>query len=120
MAPGEIIRIENIFFDFDSASLRPESYLQLNRLARILIDHPEFGVIVMAHTDDRGKDAYNLDLSRRRAYSVLKYMIMVGYDVGHIRNEGFGETKPAVPNTSDENRQYNRRIEFQFYPIEIK
>jgi outer membrane protein OmpA-like peptidoglycan-associated protein/tetratricopeptide (TPR) repeat protein len=113
---GQVVRINNIFFDFDSDAIRPESKSQLDRVARILIEHPEFSTIVMAHTDDRGNDAYNMDLSRRRAASVMRYFILSGYDLRHIRSEGLGETKPAAPNDSPESRQLNRRVEFKFEP----
>lgn len=117
MASGEPIRVNNIFFDFDSDRIRPESKRQLDQLGSLLVEYPDFGVVVMAHTDDWGNDHYNMDLSRRRASSVVRYLIMVGYDVSKIRWEGHGESKPAVPNDTAAHRQFNRRVEFRFYPL---
>jgi outer membrane protein OmpA-like peptidoglycan-associated protein len=116
-ASGDVFRINNILFDFDSDKLRPESVKQIQKLAAILIEYPDFALEVQAHTDDVGDDAYNLDLSRRRAYSVLKYMIASGYEIGHITSNGYGETAPLVPNDSPAHRQFNRRVEFKFSPI---
>ncbi len=113
---GDLIRLNNIYFDFDSDNLRPESHQQIHYLARLLAEHPEIGVAVQAHTDNIGSDIYNLDLSKRRAYSVLRYMILSGYDLSHITSMGFGESVPAVPNDSPEHRQYNRRVEFKLLP----
>jgi outer membrane protein OmpA-like peptidoglycan-associated protein/tetratricopeptide (TPR) repeat protein len=114
---GEAIVINNILFDFDSDRLRTESFETIAHIARFLIEHPDIGIEVLAHTDNAGNDAYNLDLSRRRAFAVLTYMISVGYDVSHIRSQGYGESKPIVPNDTPEHRQLNRRVEFQFYPV---
>jgi outer membrane protein OmpA-like peptidoglycan-associated protein/tetratricopeptide (TPR) repeat protein len=118
LASGDAVRVNNIFFDFDSDHLRPESMRQLDRLAALLKKYPEYGVQVMAHTDNWGNDTYNLGLSNRRAASVLRYMTQAGYDISHIQSQGFGESKPEVPNDSPEHRQFNRRVEFRFYPIQ--
>lgn len=117
LASGEPVRINNIFFDFDSDQLRPESVRQLTALSELLMKYPEFGVKVQAHTDDVGHAPYNLDLSRRRAASVVRYMVTAGFTTGRIQSEGFGESKPAVPNDSPEHRQFNRRVEFTFFPM---
>lgn len=117
VASGESIRINNVFFDYDATTLRPESKRQLDRLASLLVQYQDFGVSISAHTDDRGDDAYNLALSRRRADAVLRYLDSKGFSSKRITSEGFGERKPAVPNDSDENRQFNRRVEFSLFPI---
>lgn len=117
MESGAPIRINNIFFDFDAARLRPESRRQLDRLATLLLQYPEFGVVVMAHTDSWGEDAYNMELSRRRAYEVLQYMNKKGFTTVQLRSEGHGERQPAAPNDTAENRQFNRRVEFRFFPV---
>lgn len=114
---GEPVRINNIFFDFDSDHLRPESRHQLDRLSTLLNEYPDFGVTVQAHTDDVGNDAYNLDLSRRRAASVVKYMEATGLSSSRLHSQGYGESVPAVSNDTAEHRQFNRRVEFTFFPI---
>jgi outer membrane protein OmpA-like peptidoglycan-associated protein len=117
MASGAPIRINNVFFDFDAVTLRPESKRQLDRLADLLLQYTDYGVFISAHTDDAGTDNYNLILSRRRANSVLEYLSAKGFSAERVKSEGFGERKPAVANDSPENRQFNRRVEFSLYPL---
>lgn len=114
VSSGKAYVLDNIFFDFDKDVLRPESFIQLDLLARILAENPDINVELSAHTDSYGDDAYNFDLSRRRAYSVLRYLILNGIDVSRIKSKGMGESQPRVPNTNAKNRQLNRRVEFVF------
>lgn len=113
---GLTVRINNVFFDYDSDVLRVESFPELDRLARILIENSDLSVEIMGHTDDRGSDAYNQRLSQKRANAVVKYLIMSGFDTNKITATGYGEAKPAVPNDTPEGRQLNRRVEFRFVP----
>ncbi|MEM0997006.1 MAG: OmpA family protein [Bacteroidota bacterium] len=113
---GLAVRINNVFFDFDRDELRPESRYELDRLARILLENPNLNVEIMGHTDDVGNDAYNLDLSRRRARSVMRYLVLSGYPVDKITYAGYGERQPLVENDSPEGQQLNRRVEFRFLP----
>jgi outer membrane protein OmpA-like peptidoglycan-associated protein len=117
MESGEPIRINNVFFDFDAATLRSESTRQLDRLAELLLQYKDYGVKVESHTDDKGNDNYNLSLSHRRAEAVLQYLARKGFSSERIKSEGFGEAKPAVPNDSPENCQFNRRVEFSLFPL---
>ncbi len=117
MASGEPIRVNNVFFDFDAATLRPESKRQLDRLSDLLLQYKDYGVFVSAHTDDVGNEDYNLELSHRRANAVLQYLAAKGFSAQRIKSEGFGESKPSIPNDSPENRQFNRRVEFSLYPL---
>ena len=66
-----------------------------------------------AHTDSRGADEYNITLSENRARSVMEYILAKGIATNRIVSHGYGETKPVVPNDTDENRQLNRRVEFK-------
>lgn len=110
---GHITVLENIFFDFDKHDLRPESYVQLKILARILRENPEVKIELSAHTDNIGDDEYNIALSNRRANAAMQYLISKGLDVSRVKSIGMGEKMPRVPNTSAENRQLNRRVEFK-------
>lgn len=108
------VRINNIFFDFDKYDLKAESRRELDRLARILIENDHMGVEIMGHTDNWGTTQYNQRLSQKRANSVLKYLILAGYDTRKISAVGYGEAKPVAPNTTAAGRKLNRRVEFRF------
>jgi outer membrane protein OmpA-like peptidoglycan-associated protein len=112
---GIPLRINNLFFDYDRSSLRPESFPELNRMAGIIRSHPGLKVEIMGHTDDAGPDAYNLTLSESRALSVRDYLLTKGVPPESLTAKGYGETKPMLPNTSEKNRQMNRRVEFRFF-----
>ncbi len=103
--------LNNIFFDSGKAELRPESFTELNKLQLLLTQNPSLKVEISGHTDDVGKDAENQALSEKRALSVADYLIKKGVNTQNIKVKGYGKTKPIVPNTSEENRQINRRIE---------
>jgi outer membrane protein OmpA-like peptidoglycan-associated protein len=111
---GEALRINNLFFDYDKSSLRQESFPELNRLAKIILDNPGIKVEIMGHTDDKGTDDYNKRLSEARAQEVFKYLVSKNIPPERMTAKGYGKSKPIVPNTSDENRQMNRRVEFRF------
>ena len=110
---GESIILRNIFFDFDKATLRDESTAELERLYKILVDNPTIKVEISGHTDSEGSDDYNLDLSDRRAESVVKYLSEKGIDSGRMIWKGYGETVPIATNETAEGRQENRRTEFK-------
>lgn len=109
---GMTTRLDNIFFDFDKFDLLQESYPELNKVASLLHNNPEISIEIRGHTDDKGSDTYNLELSKNRAASVKEYLISQGIQANRIRSKGFGEQQPLKPNTSPQNRQFNRRIEF--------
>ncbi len=111
---GETIRLNNVFFDFNSAILRRESYPELRRFIKVLEAYPASRFEIMGHTDDVGKDKYNNWLSLRRANSILTFLNQRGVDVSRVTANGYGESMPAVPNTNAKNRQFNRRVEFRF------
>jgi outer membrane protein OmpA-like peptidoglycan-associated protein len=109
---GQVVRLNNVFFDFDKWDLRAESHLELNRVVKLLEENPKIEIEMSAHTDSRGSDEYNIKLSDNRARSVMEYILSKGISPERIRSQGYGETKPVVPNDTDENRQLNRRVEF--------
>ena len=108
------VRINNIFFDFNKSELRPESFPELNRLAKVLQENPDRKVEISGHTCSMGTEAYNLDLSKRRAQSVVGYLISVGCDDASLIARGYGEGKPIASNETEEGRTQNRRVEFRF------
>ena len=110
---GQVVRLNNVFFDFDKWDLRPESYVELNRVVELMTNNPSIEIEMSAHTDSYGSDEYNFKLSDERARSVREYILSKGIDPKRIVSQGYGETKPVVPNDTDENRQLNRRVEFK-------
>lgn len=110
---GNAIVLKNIFFDFDKATLRPESFNELDRLVQLLTENPTIKVEISAHTDSKGSDDYNMKLSQRRAESVVNYLISKGITSDRLVAKGYGETKPIDTNDTEEGRQNNRRVEFK-------
>jgi outer membrane protein OmpA-like peptidoglycan-associated protein/tetratricopeptide (TPR) repeat protein len=111
------IEVENIYYDFDKATLRKEASTGLAELLSILQDNPNLVVEISSHTDSRGNAAYNERLSQRRAESVVAYLIKNGIDKSRLQAKGYGETKLANncgdgKKCSDAEHQQNRRTEF--------
>lgn len=88
--------IENIFYDFDKASLRAESKAALDSMVMILKDNPQIVIEMASHTDRWGSEEYNLRLSDRRAQSVVDYLISAGIDKSRLRPKGYGKTRPKT------------------------
>lgn len=113
VAVGSKIILKNIFFDFDKATLRPESTNELERLIKLLQDVPTLKIEIGSHTDSKGKDDYNMKLSQSRSESVVNYLITHGISADRLVAKGYGETKPIATNDTDDGRQQNRRSEFE-------
>lgn len=97
--------LENIFYDFDKATLRPESKTALDELVNMLRDNPNITIEMASHTDRHGTDEYNIDLSQRRAKSVVDYLIESGIAADRLQAQGYGESRPKVV-TKRVNREY--------------
>ena len=110
---GSTIVLRNIFFDFDKATIRPESANELERLIKLLNDNPTLKIELGSHTDSKGSDDYNWKLSESRSKSVVDYLIGKGISTARLVAKGYGETKPIDTNDTDEGRQNNRRTEFK-------
>ncbi len=109
----QIVILDKVYFAFDGDQIDPRSQQLLDEVATVLRVHPEVKKVeVGGHTDDRGKDAYNLDLSQRRVDSVRKYLIEKGVEPARLEAKGYGETKPIESNKTAEGRANNRRVEF--------
>lgn len=102
---------DNLLFETGSDVIVESSFPSLNDLAKILINNPVTKLRLEAHTDDVGNDDANMLLSKRRAAAVEHYLEDKGVAHQRITSEGFGETRPKLPNTSDGNRKINRRVE---------
>lgn len=137
--------VENIFYDFDKATLRPESKKALDEMAQMLKDNPHVAIEMASHTDRKGSNEYNDRLSQRRAQSVVDYLIAAGVEKDRLQPHGYGESRPKtvtkriarlypqfkegdvlneeyINNLSPEDQeaadQVNRRTEFQVLTVE--
>lgn len=111
---GEVVMINNIFFDFDKYDLRKESFPELNRIVKLLKASPTMKIEVSANTDSIGTEKYNESLSQKRAASVANYLLaQSGIDKSRITLIAYGETKPAASNATAKGRQLNRRVQFK-------
>lgn len=109
-ADGRVL-LHDILFDHDKASLQKESLKQLEHVVTLLKENAGLNVEIQGHTDDQGSDAYNLELSQRRADTVRGFLLLFGVDETRLSAHGYGESRPVSPNDSDENRALNRRVE---------
>ena len=120
----EIQILEKVFFENDKAIIKSDSYPLLNEVGLILRTNPSVKVEIGGHSDDKGKDEYNLQLSRARAKSVEVYLTNKGVKAAQLTSVGYGETKPLDPKKTNAARAKNRRVEFKILKndskIEIK
>lgn len=109
---GTTVRLNNIFFDFDKTDLRNESITELTGVVEFLKNNPTVKIEIAGHTDAKGSDGYNINLSKGRASSVRSFLLESWIDTGRVLSRGYGEGKPVATNETDEGRQQNRRVEF--------
>ena len=95
-ATDKPIELPNIFYDFGKWDLRPESMVSLDKLVETLIDNPNVTIELMSHTDSRDTEEYNLDLSQKRAQSVVEYLIAKGIEAERLSPKGYGESTPKI------------------------
>jgi outer membrane protein OmpA-like peptidoglycan-associated protein len=113
-----VVNLNNIFFDFDKETLKPESFPELNRVVNVMKEKPSAQVEIAGHTDAIGTEAYNLNLSERRAKSVMNYLIEKGQlEKSRVVVVFFGESKPVESNSTKEGRKKNRRVELKFLKL---
>lgn len=109
---GMSYRLNDIYFDFNSFELRPESEVVIEEFKAFLQENPNLKVSIEGHTDNIGNNQDNLILSEKRARAVYDHLIHLGIPSSQIQYKGYGETKPIVSNASKEGRARNRRTEF--------
>jgi len=113
------IVLKDVLYEFDKANLTEDSKGKLDHLYDIMADNPSIEIELSAHTDNKGPDIYNLDLSNRRAKSCVDYLVSKGISISRMTSKGYGETKPVAPNQlangkdNPEGRALNRRTEFK-------
>ncbi|MFN6040144.1 MAG: OmpA family protein [Bacteroidota bacterium] len=110
---GSIVRLNNIFFDVNKATLQDASFPELERIVKFLKENKGMEIEIGGHTDSDGPDEYNLKLSEERTKTVVGYLISKGIESSVLKFKGYGETNPIKNNDSEENKAMNRRVEFK-------
>lgn len=114
VTPTEIV-LKEIFFEFNKSNITQEGAFELDKLVQVMKNNDQMVIMVKSHTDNRGSDAYNMNLSDRRAKSTVQYVISKGIDKSRISGKGYGESEPKVDckeNCTEEDHAKNRRSEF--------
>ena len=109
------VTLKPIFFEFNKSNITQDAAFELNKLVEAMKSNPAMVIMVKAHTDNKGSDAYNMDLSDRRAKSTVQYVISKGIAKNRISGKGYGESEPKVDckeNCTPEQDATNRRSEF--------
>jgi OmpA-OmpF porin, OOP family len=106
------VRLKNIYFDFDKTTLKSESFVELDKVVDFLKQNAKVSIEIAGHTDSKGSDTYNENLSQGRSQSVVDYLVTQGIDASRLQAHGYGESKPIDSNETDEGRANNRRVEF--------
>lgn len=109
---GVTVRLKNIYFDFDRTTLKKESFVELNKVVAFLKQNKSVAIEIAGHTDSKGSDEYNLNLSQGRSQAVVDYLISQGIATERLKAHGYGETVPLSTNDTDAGRANNRRVEF--------
>jgi len=109
--PAQKYRLDNVHFDVDKATLRPDSYKQLTELLEYLQRHPDIKIEIAGHTDNTGNDAHNIKLSQDRANTIRNYLLKKGIKSTQVTTKGYGATEPVADNATEDGRQLNRRTE---------
>jgi len=113
----QVVVLRNIYFDFDKSDIRPDAAIELDKILSFLNSDPKVRIELSAHTDSRGKAAYNMKLSQRRADAAVAYLVAHGIDENRLVAKGFGFSQlanhcaPGVKCTEEEH-EFNRRVEF--------
>lgn len=107
------IPLQNLFFEYNKFEIKKESYPELNRLAKFIQKQSGVRVEISGHTDNKGVDLYNIQLSKDRANEVRKYLISKGCSESSLTASGYGSSKPLMSNETENGRAANRRVEFK-------
>ena len=116
---GDLLSVSlkgDVSFDTNSATVRPALYSEIDRIAKVLQDYPNTVIMIEGHTDSRGSDALNMELSRRRAEAVKSLFVQRGIDPRRLEVVAYGASRPIASNDTDSGRQMNRRVEIKIAP----
>lgn len=114
---GILVNLPDVTFAVDSTAISPGFQASLDKVAQSMTTYPNSLIDVYGHTDSTGSEAYNMDLSKRRADSVARYLISRGVSSSRIQTQGMGENYPVADNTTPEGRALNRRVEIKITPV---
>lgn len=114
---GILVNLPDVTFAVNSTEISPSFQATLDKVAQSMKQYPNSLIDVYGHTDSTGSDAYNMDLSQRRADSVGRYLIMRGVSSTRIQTKGMGESYPVASNDTPEGRALNRRVEIKITPV---
>ncbi len=103
-----------LYFDYDKDLIRDEYKIYLKEMAVIVKSHSDLRIKVTGHTDADGSDAYNLELSKRRAQAIVNFFVQEGLSADRIEIDFKGKREPVAPNSTPEGKQRNRRVDFSF------
>lgn len=120
LRPGSVVPMRELYFPANSDSLLPASYRELDRVAGLLERHPSLRIEIGGHTNNRCSESFCLELSRKRAASVARYLAGRGYGVKRVQWVGYGSTQPLADNATEEGRSLNQRVEFRILAISEK
>jgi len=119
VTPEKLELTRNIHFEFNKATIRPESFPILNDVAAVLKDNPQLNIMIEGHTDGVGSVDYNQKLSDRRAHSVKEYLVSKGVAATRLATKGLGKLQPIASNDTAVGRALNRRVEFLIVNPEV-
>ena len=108
--PGTFV-LENIFFDVNKWTIKQSSFVELEKILKLLTINPSINVEIAGHTDSDGDEKDNLVLSTNRAKSVVDWLLSKGVSMGRLTYKGYGEQQPIFENTNESNKAKNRRTE---------
>jgi len=111
---GDTLKLKHLQFKKSSAVIDSSSFPELNSLADFLKKNPLFKIQINGHTDNSGTTEENIQLSKERARAVYQYLLQKGIKTERMAYNGYGDSKPLVPNTSEINKEKNRRVEIRF------
>lgn len=111
-AVGDVMVLNELFFEFDKCVILQQSFPTLKRLMALLDSYPNMRITVQGHTDNRGTPSYNQRLSERRAKAVVDYLIAKGVNKKRLEYVGYGDSQPIADNNTEEGRAANRRVAF--------
>jgi len=112
---GDVKVLQQVYFDFDSAELKPKSLGEIQLVYQMMLENPDISILITGHTDARGTDDYNYQLSWDRAEAISLVLIKKGIEVSRLRSRGAGASEPVSDNNSEEGRTQNRRTEIKIF-----
>ena len=114
---GQVVVMENIFFEFDKSIILPQSFVELHNLISLLSKYPTMKIELSGHTDNKGSDRYNQNLSHSRVKAVFDYLVSQGISSKRLQYTSYGATQPIADNKTDQGRSKNRRVEFKILEL---